>query len=127
MNHLNSHDYLLETLKKSINSWDFSNPNWNKLPPGFPDCNLNGLTTKQERHLFDGIKLAWLASEGRNYLIKGIVRQTAVITAIILIIILGKTLTSSPDKYLTRSVSAKTVGQTFGDLVEATMSAVFRY
>jgi hypothetical protein len=125
INHLNSHKHLLKTLKNSINSWDFSNPDWNKLPTDFPNCDTSGLITKQEGHLFDGIKLAWLASEGRNYLIKRTVRHTAIVTAIIFVLLTGKNIITQ-NSTNTNTVSAKTVSQTVGDFVEATMSAVFR-
>ena len=128
MNHLNSHKHLLKTLKNSINSWDFSNPDWTKLPTDFPNCDTSGLTSKQDKHLFDAIKTEWIVEGGgREKFYKTAVRQVILgLTVSILGILLFRNLIISPDEYITRSVSAKTVGQTFGDFVEATMSAVFR-
>jgi hypothetical protein len=138
MNHLNTHKHLLKTLKNSINSWDFSNPDWNNLPMGFlsepegsmsrwPNLSKTGLT-KEERHLFDAIKTQWIIEGGgREKFYKTAVRQVILgLTVSILGVLLFSNLNTSPDKNLTRSVSAKTVSQSFGDFVEATMSAVFR-
>ena len=113
------------SIKKFIKEFSFPEPDWTSLPEGFPKLNKTGLT-RQEGHLLDGIKLAWVVSDGRDYFIKTVARRAFVGAAIIILVLLGKTIVSSPDKNLTRSVSAKTVGQTFGDFVEATMSAVFK-
>jgi hypothetical protein len=56
-------------LKHFIKSYDFTNPSWDNLPSGFPNVGEDGLT-KEEIHLLDAIKMAWLvADEKRSYTI----------------------------------------------------------
>ena len=111
--------------KKFIKEFDFPNPNWNQLPPGFPSLSKAELT-KQEKHLLDGIKLAWLITdEGKGYLYKSFAQKTLIgVTAIILIVLVTNLLTKSVS--LTNNVQAKTVVETEEKVVEATISAVFR-
>lgn len=117
--------YSTYSLAEFVLSWDFENPKWENLPPGFPHCDKRGLT-KQEGHLLDGIKLAWLTSEGRGVFYKSLARRTVVLAVLIFVVLLGRSVLTSTDKSVAQSVSAKTVTQAVEDFVEATMSAVFR-
>lgn len=116
------------SLAEFIRSWDFANPRWENLPEGFLHCDTSALTTKQERHLYDAIKTMWLVSSyGRKVLYKTVAKRAVVgMTAVILLILLGRALAVSPDKKITRSVSAKTVSEVVEDIVVSTMSAIFR-
>lgn len=114
------------TTKQLITEFNFPNPDWNNLPSGFPRLDKAGLT-RQEGHLLDGIKLAWIASEGRDVFYKSLARRTVVgIVILILAILVGKNLITATDKSLTHTVSAKTVSQKVEEVIEATMSAVFK-
>lgn len=56
-------------LRQFIRSFNFPNPSWDNLPVGFPNISEEGLS-KEEAHLLDAIKLAWLvADEKRSYTI----------------------------------------------------------
>lgn len=56
-------------IKEFIKGYNFSNPSWDNLPTGFPNISKAGLT-KEEAHLLEAIKLAWLvADEKRSYTI----------------------------------------------------------
>ena len=113
-------------LKQYINQFDFTNPCWKNLPMGFPDCDTSGLTQKQDRHLYNAIKTEWIVEGGgRGYMVKAVAKRMAVIAAIIFVLLAGGRLITS-SQITTNTVSAKTVSQTVGDFVEATMSAVFR-
>lgn len=48
--------------KQFIKDFNFSNPDWSNLPSGFPNIEIDGLT-KEETHLLEAIKIAWLVSE----------------------------------------------------------------
>ena len=115
-------------LKRFIHSWDFANPNWEKLPLSFPDCDKSGLTSKQDKHLFDAIKTEWIIEgDGKKTFYKTAVKRTvlglAIVTAIVL---LGKNMATGTETGLARNVSAKTVSTTVSEIVQATMSAVFK-
>lgn len=111
-------------LSRFIRTWDFANPTWDSLPAGFPNLPKTGLT-REEGHLLDGIRLAWTASEGRDYLIKTVSRRAAVVAAIIFVLLVGRNIITRTH-YITNTVSAKTVSQVVGEAVQATMSAVFK-
>ena len=112
-------------VKHFIARFDFPNPDWSTTPSGFPYMDKTGLT-KQEGHLLDGIKLAWVVSDGgREHLYKSVARKALLgVTAIVLIFLTINLLTKPVS--LTKNVEAKTVRQAVGAVVEATMSAVFR-
>jgi len=55
-------------LKIYINSFYFPDPSWENLPVGFPNCDTSTLS-KEENHLFEAIKIAWLISHPKPYLI----------------------------------------------------------
>ena len=111
-------------LKIIINNWDFSSPDWESLPKDFPNLSKKSLTIKEEM-LLDGICLAWMASEGRNYLIKRMLRRGLVAIAIIFVLLAGGNLITS-SQTTTNTVSAKTVTQALGEIVESTRSAILR-
>jgi len=113
------------SLRKFITDFNFPNPDWTSLPEGFPNLDKSGLT-KEESHLLDGIKLAWVVSEGRETLYKTTAKRAFVGIAIVVLVLLGGNFLTNPEKSLTKSVSAKTVGQSLEEFVEATMSAVRR-
>lgn len=113
-----------QSLKSFVNNWDFANPNWSFLPPNFPNIPKNGLS-REEGHLLDGIKLAWMASEGRDYLVKTVAKRVAVTAVIIFILVVGGSLIKN-SRTGTKTVSAKTVTQTIGGIIESTTSAILR-
>lgn len=112
-------------LREYINTFDFPEPDWSNLPVGFPSLDKTGLT-KEEGHLLDGIRLAWLTSEGREVFYKTLARRTVVIVVLVFVVLFGRSVLISTNKSVTRTVSAKVMGERVGDFVEATMSAVFR-
>jgi len=113
-------------LKQYINQFDFTHPHWDNLPAGFPHCDISGLTTKQDKHLYDAIKTEWIVEGGgRQYFYKSIARRALVTAAIIFVLLAGKNAITS-NQSTTNTVNAKTVSQTVGDFVEATMSALIR-
>ena len=128
MSYMNNKRNKTYKLTEAIHSFNFTNPQWEQLPVGFPNCDTSELPTREEKYLFNAIKTAWVISGGgRSYFYKTVFKHTAVgITAIALMIFLGKVLVASPEKKVTRSVSAKTVTRAVEDFVEATMSAVFK-
>ncbi len=112
-------------LREFINTFNFPEPDWSNLPAGFPNLDKTGLT-KEESHLLDGITLAWVTSEGRDFFAKRYARRALVGTTIILLILFGNNLLAKAEKSITKSVSAKTVTEVFEDIIISTMSAVFR-
>jgi hypothetical protein len=57
------------SVKQFIKSYDFTSPSWDNLPSGFPNVDDDGLT-REEAHLLEAIKMAWLvADERRSYTI----------------------------------------------------------
>lgn len=111
-------------LRVFIRSWDFTNPSWGNLPAGFPDFDKKGLT-REEGHLLDGIKLAWMAGEGRGVFYKTVARQAVVTATIIFVLFAGRNIITRTH-YITNTVSAKTVTQTIGEIIESTASAILR-
>ena len=51
--------------KQFIHNFNFTNPNWENLPSGFPNLNEKGLN-KEETHLLEAIKLAWVVTEEKQ-------------------------------------------------------------
>lgn len=49
-------------LKTFINNFDFTKPDWENLPEGFPRLSKRGLT-KGEEHLLDAIVIVWIFSK----------------------------------------------------------------
>ena len=115
----------IENLRAFVNEFNFPNPDWTSLPEGFPNIDKDGLT-KEEGHILDGIKLAWITSEGQEALYKATAKRAFLGIAIVILVLLGSSLLVRPETSITTSVSAKTVSQSFEEFVEATMSAVFR-
>lgn len=113
-----------QKLMHFINNFSFPNPDWNVLPADFPNISKTGLT-KEEGHLLDGIKLAWLSSKGKAYFIKITARRTFVVATIIFVLLAGRNIITGSHT-TSKTVSAKTVSQVVGEAVQATMSAVFR-
>lgn len=126
MSYKTNKSYKSNSLTEFIRSWDFANPSWENLPLGFPDCDTSTLTQKQDKHLFDAIKTEWVISGGgRRFFYKSIAKRALVGTTIVALLLFAKNLVSTSES-LTRNVSAKTVGEKVGEIVQATMSAVFR-
>ena len=117
--------HLTSQTKRFIAEFNFPNPDWSNLPAGFLDLDKTGLT-KEESHLLDGIKLAWIASKGRGVFYKTVAKRAFVGIAIVVLVLLGGNLLANPEKSIAKNVSAKTVSQTVEEFVEATMSAVFK-
>lgn len=44
--------------KEFVTNFDTNNPDWAELPEGFPNCDLNGLTS-EEIGKFNAIKALW--------------------------------------------------------------------
>lgn len=120
--------YKSNNLAEFIRDFNFPNPSWDRLPAGFPDCDGRGLSEKQDRHLFEAIKTAWIIEGGgRKTFYKTAVRKAAFgIAVVIVIVLLGKTITESPEKTITRSANAKTITQTVGEIIESTRSAILK-
>lgn len=49
-------------LREFINRFNFNKPDWNKLPDGFPDCDLSGLDSS-EVGKFNAIRSTWELSQ----------------------------------------------------------------
>ena len=80
-----------------------------------------------EGNLLDGIKLAWTVSVGRKVFANSVTKHAMFGFSIVVIaILLGKTFIGGSQYLVTKNVSAKTVSESVGELVDATMSAVFR-
>jgi hypothetical protein len=56
----------MKNLKAFIKEFDFKKPNWSSLPGGFPDCQLEGLSS-QEVGKFVAIKTLWARIESKIY------------------------------------------------------------
>ena len=113
-------------LKQYINQFDFTHPRWDNLPMGFPHCDTSGLTQKQDRHLYNAIKTEWIVEgSGRQYFYKLIARRALVTVAIIFTLLAGRNIITKTQTN-TNTVSAKTVGQTVGEIIESTRSALIR-
>lgn len=52
-----------KNLKRFINTFNYPDPSWDKLPNDFPNCDTSGLTAHEEG-LFSGISLIWYANYG---------------------------------------------------------------
>ena len=116
----------MNTTKTFINEFNFRDPDWATLPLNFPKLSKKGLS-KVEEHLLDGIKLAWMVSVGRKVFAKSVAKRVMIGFSILVIsVLLGETLLSGTQNLFTQSVSAKTVSESVTEMVQATMSAVFR-
>ena len=106
------------TYKSYIKNFDFANPEWDKLPRGFPNLEKIELT-REEGHLLDAIKLAWLTttSTGRRYLCRKVTRTgTFLIICLISLMGLIRLITLPSEKRLIKPVNAA-----------ATISATLKY
>ncbi|OGM24057.1 hypothetical protein A2715_02670 [Candidatus Woesebacteria bacterium RIFCSPHIGHO2_01_FULL_39_32] len=110
--------------KKFIRNFNFSNPNWENLPNGFPNLGKQGLT-RQEGCLLDAIKLAWMTGEleGRKSLLLNTTRVFLLVSAIVVIGTLGLQLLRSPENTFT-TVNAATIK--VDDVIQSTMSAILK-
>ena len=120
--------------KRFVRNFNFPNPDWSSLPTGFPDLSKTGLT-KEEGHLLDGIKLAWLATgTGKAGLYKNTLKLGVATLSILFIVLFSINAVKNLEGNFTRSVNAATISATFKKiqqgngmgLVESTMSAMFR-
>ena len=119
---------MTKSLRDFVKNFDFANPSWEDLPVGFPDCDLSGLTEKQDRHLYGAIKTAWvIEGGGRQDFYKTATRRAAFAMALVIVItLLGKTIIASPQNSVARSANAKTLSQTVGEIIESTRSAILK-
>src|SRR3990167_1764645 len=56
---------LIMTLKEFIGNFDFGKPDWSRLPDGFPDCNVDGLSS-EEIGRFNAIRSLWALSRPKK-------------------------------------------------------------
>lgn len=121
-------------LKTFIQEFNFPNPDWTVLPKGFPNLSKKGLT-KEEGHLLDGIKLAWLATgTGKAGFYIKTLRLGVATFSILFIVLFGISAVKNLEGNHTKSVNAATISATFKkiqqgngmELIESTMSAVFK-
>ena len=112
-------------IKKFIRNFNFPDPKWDNLPQGFPNLNKDGLSL-EEGYLFDAIKTAWIIEGGRKTFYRAFAKKTLLGVAAAALILLGGSLVTAGKNALTTSVSAKTITQSFGEILESTMSAIIR-
>ncbi len=116
----------MNATKTFINEFNFRDPVWATVPDDFPKLSKKGLS-KVEGHLLNGIMLAWTASIGRKVFAKSVAKHAMFGFSIVVIaILLGKTLIGGSQNLVSKNVLAKTVSESVGEIVDATMSAVFR-
>lgn len=109
-------------IKKFIQGFKFESPNWENLPPNFPNIPKKGLS-REEKHLLDAIKTAWYLNErGRSLLYK----KTLLISilAFISFISLISLISLANQGTLPKPVNAATVK--IDKVIQSTMSAVRR-
>lgn len=117
--------YTTYTTKKFIADFNFPDPDWDNLPPNFPNLPKENLTHEEE-HLLGGIKLAWYATAGG---FKDGARKSARIGLISLIGLIGLIglinfiIQPSGNKF-TRTVNAASLQ--VNEAIESTMSAILR-
>ena len=113
-------------IKKFIRDFNFPNPNWENLPVGFLDLSKEGLT-KEEGHLLDAIKLAWLTTqpEGRKTLYKNTIKSGlfVFISLMGLISLINHTFLSNEIEF-SSTVQAATVK--IDEVIQSTRSAILR-
>jgi hypothetical protein len=56
-------------LKKYVREFDFENPEWGNKPEMFKVVSRNELN-KEEMHLLEAIKMAWLVSHPKSFYVK---------------------------------------------------------
>ncbi len=115
----------MKNKKRLIKHFNFVDPNWVGISSNILKLSKKDLS-KEEGYLLDGIKLAWLASVGRDYLYKKTASGILATVAIIILTLMGYGLITQLDNSFVKSVDAKTVTTAVEELVQATMSAVFQ-
>ena len=143
MNHISrkssiiNHKY--QSLKGFVNDFNFPDPVWKNLPPNFPNVSKESLS-REEKHLLDGITLAWQAtqSQGRSYLLRKSISYGFTALALILGLAFSNNIAKSPEWRYVREVSAATISATLkttglpsdadelNTLLESTMSGVLK-
>lgn len=116
--------YKTYNIRKFISEFNFANPSWENLPPGFPVISKKGLT-KEEGYLLDAIKFAYFTFEGgwRNSLKKS--AKIGLISLIGIISLIGFiTLIKPNSERLTKTVNAATIK--IDEAIQSTMSAVLK-
>jgi len=132
-----------KTLKRYIKEFDFENPNWDRLPGGFPDCEREALT-KVEKHYLEAIEVAWLTTTkvGRRTMYRKFTRASLLTVAMIIIGFLAQFVIRNPESSYSKGVNAATISATLKRMgqknesneskkaletvIESTMSAVYR-
>jgi hypothetical protein len=110
--------------KRFIAGFNFPDPDWDSLPPNFPNVPKTGLT-REESYLLEGIILAWTANAGGWK--KGVARSAHIglVCLIGLISFIGLIgLISSGSESLTSTVNA--AGTAINEIVESTASAILK-
>jgi len=108
-------------LKKFVREFNFPDPNWDSLPPNFPNIPMDDLSV-EEKHLFEAIKLAWFANEGGKILF---FRKLKVILLVFISFIgLIGLIFSWSQEMITKPVQAATTQ--IDNVIQSTMSAILR-
>jgi hypothetical protein len=144
MSYMSNKSYTTNT-KQFVSEFNFADPRWDKLPPNFftlqsfseggPNLPKDDLT-KQEKHLFEAIKLAYFTLEGgRKVVIQKAVRTGAIsliVIVISLISLIALTSFSSGEK-LAKPVNAATVSAQLktgslkaGEIFQSTVSGILK-
>lgn len=107
-----------DQVKQFITNFNFPDPDWKEVLmtfPNFPNTPKfsNGVLTKEEECLLDGIKLIWYANHGgRKFLAKRTLAVTVVSVALIVSISLLSRIPPITLNTVLREVSAATVSAT---------------
>ncbi len=111
--------------KAFIRSFNFSNPDWRKLSSSFPYLEENGLT-REEKHLLDGIKLAWMATTNKGR--KKFYQQIRLTVFTFLLIVLSAftilNFTRKNQEKIAKTVNAASIKAE--DIIQSTVSAILR-
>jgi len=121
MSYKSYHSY---SVKRFIANFNFPNPDWEKLPSGFPNLPINGLT-KEEKYLLEGIKLAWIATAGGwKTSLKKSARTSFIVLICLISLISLINLALQNQSVLAQPVQAAALQ--INDVIESTMSAILK-
>lgn len=126
------------TLGALLRDFNFSEPDWNRLPPEFPYCDTTELS-RIEKHYLSGIKLAWTATteKGKQTFYKRVGYISMLILAVMSTGTIILNIFKSPGFAYASQISAATVSATFrttsvnagkatNEIIESTQSAIFK-
>jgi hypothetical protein len=116
------------SVKTFVRNFNFPFPNWKSLPLGFPNCDIEALS-REEKHLFGAIKLAWVVSEGRGDYYRNFTKKSILTIGVILILFLAQNVLTNPKSSFSKAVNAATVSATLktiniDEVMDSTMSAL---